>query len=398
MEFHPRKTRAHFLCSDFLFVLLYDSWSECAVDDTDDGYTGDNRDGDEQWYQYRTQEFCANAAFSLYGIKRGSFAVFGCTRYHFINSFFTYGGADNLLKMVGKTPNVYYDGYYGGNNEGNGDAAYYDATNAQCVAIDYNNGNGNQQQGQQGGGGSQDGSGYSSSLGCDAHGNYVMATFASDVCDGNYFLEVADDFTSYNRQHNNIGCHKVWSRHGLGSDYNIKFLLNNSWSCDLDLYPNGCPDPYGEKARYDFALKTVSRGGNARLAYTNMKFKRPLRVLSVIFLIAACGVTAFSYLVKNRERIKAKGGAARGYFRCLAEDFALGFKAMLISLRQSIKKAIKRRRSGRRKKSSSGNKKKRKKDRKDRKSRRSSRGGGEPDPDNMEDRFEDEEMASPRLM
>ena len=45
-------------------------WSECAVDDTDDNYMGDNRDGDEQWYQYRTQGFCANAAYSLYGQRK----------------------------------------------------------------------------------------------------------------------------------------------------------------------------------------------------------------------------------------------------------------------------------------------------------------------------------------
>lgn len=38
-------------------------WSECGIDDTDDAYMGDNRDGDEKWYQYRTQGFCANAAY-----------------------------------------------------------------------------------------------------------------------------------------------------------------------------------------------------------------------------------------------------------------------------------------------------------------------------------------------
>merc|ERR1719343_1278272 len=58
-------------------------WSECAVDDTDDGYMGDNRDGDEQWYQYRTQGFCANAAYSLYGVKKSQQLIpsfTGCSR------------------------------------------------------------------------------------------------------------------------------------------------------------------------------------------------------------------------------------------------------------------------------------------------------------------------------
>ena len=58
---------------DKFWIKLHSSgcvWSECGIDDTDDAYMGDNRDGDEQWYQYRTQNFCANAAYSLYGRKR----------------------------------------------------------------------------------------------------------------------------------------------------------------------------------------------------------------------------------------------------------------------------------------------------------------------------------------
>jgi hypothetical protein len=107
-------------------------WSECALDDTDDAVQGDYRDGDEQWYQYRTQSFCANAAYSLYGIKKEaeSKGVFGwltnsgggwggCQKKHFINSFFTYGGADNLLAALGEVPAVYYDDE---DDDGNDDA------------------------------------------------------------------------------------------------------------------------------------------------------------------------------------------------------------------------------------------------------------------------------------
>lgn len=358
-------------------------WSECAVDDTDDGYTGDNRDGDEQWYQYRTQEFCANAAYSLYGIKRGSIGVFGCSRYHFINSFFTYGGADTLLKVVGKTPKIYYDSYNGGDNgNNNNNNGYYESSNAQCVAIDNGNGNGQNQHRDLGGSGDGN-NGYSSSLGCDADGKYVMATFASDECDGNYFLEIADTFDSYNRQHNSVHCHKVWSRGDKSSYDNIHYLLNNSWSCDLDLYPNGCPDPYGEKARYDFALKTISRGGNAQAAYRHMKWKRPLRFLSSLFVIAAFGIMSFTYRVKNIDRIRAKGGSARGYLRCVVEDMGLGLKAFLLSLRNAIKKAIKRRKSKRKKKSS--------KKRKSRKSKTTERETQDP----PTTAFEDEE--APRM-
>ena len=67
-------------------------WSECSAgDDTDDAYMGDNRDGDGQWYQYRTQKFCSNTAYSLYGLKKSdknlidsttNFFKDGCTHRH----------------------------------------------------------------------------------------------------------------------------------------------------------------------------------------------------------------------------------------------------------------------------------------------------------------------------
>lgn len=50
------------------FLFSFDSWSECAVDNNDDD--GEGRDGDEQWYLARTQDFCANVAFSLYGLPK----------------------------------------------------------------------------------------------------------------------------------------------------------------------------------------------------------------------------------------------------------------------------------------------------------------------------------------
>ena len=48
-------------------------WSECSVDGFDDD--GEDRDGDEYWYQYRTQPFCANAGFSLYGVLKNHFVL-----------------------------------------------------------------------------------------------------------------------------------------------------------------------------------------------------------------------------------------------------------------------------------------------------------------------------------
>jgi hypothetical protein len=301
---------------------------------------GDNRDGDEQWYQYRTQEFCANAAYSLYGAKKGELAMFGCTRGHFINSFFTYGGADNLLKAAGKTPKIYYD-----NNSGNDDDSG-NSTNAMCLEIDEDDDG--QENGQQ-----QDQSGDDSSLvstmGCDANGQYIIASFQASTCDGNYFLKEIDSFQSYNQQHSSVGCHRIWGPFHSGNSYTrLSYLLTNSWSCDLDLYPNGCPDPYGKKERWDFALRTIANGGNAQLAYKNMVYKGPLRTLSFAFAVLAVATLAFGYFIKNRERMGSKGGKFLGYFRCIWEDICekagIARKATVRTIRAQLKKSRKSRR------------------------------------------------------
>lgn len=278
-------------------------WSECSIDDTDDAYMGDNRDGDEQWYQYRTQSFCANAAYSLYGRKKnGGFSVRGCSRKHYINSYFTYGGADNLLMAIGKDPVVFYgsDGYT--------------TSNADCVDASNNGGNSGD-----GGGrnvrrlssGDNDGDYRSSSLGCDSEGNYIMCEFQSNSCDGNYFVGALDKFDDYNEQYQGIGCHAIWKRSRDSGDDNsgaLYDLLSNSWTCDVPLYPNSCRDPYGKKAQYDYAVRTAAHGGNPMLAYMNTQLRRPLRTFSWVLLVLSVLILCISHYIKNRKRSKA--GAA----------------------------------------------------------------------------------------
>eukprot|EP00934_Nitzschia_sp_Nitz4_P005536 Nitzschia sp. Nitz4//scaffold103_size77763//36823//38202//NITZ4_005444-RA/size77763-snap-gene-0.52-mRNA-1//1//CDS//3329532325//5526//frame0 len=316
-------------------------WSECAVDDTDDGYTGDNRDGDEQWYQYRTQEFCANAAYSLYGLKKGDFGTFSCTRGHFINSFFTYGGADNLLLALGKSPNVYYD---------NGDGY---STNADCVELENQDEGNNNNEHRELSGDHNDENAVTSTMGCSVDGEYRIASFQANNCNGNYYIETLDFLQDYNRQHEHMGCHKIYSNLGH-TPWGITYLMNNSWTCDLDLYPNGCPDPYGVKARYDVALRSVAHGKDPQRAYRSMVLKRPLHILSVFLLLMGAFLVVFTYYVKNRERMTvSKGGGAKGFFRCIVEDIGLGFAAIIAALRQQVaamREARRNRAEGRRKK------------------------------------------------
>jgi hypothetical protein len=341
----------------FLIPSFFHSWSECTVDNTDDGYVGDNRDGDEQWYQYRTQDFCANAAFSLYGIKKGSYDLGFCGRHQFINSFFTYGGADNLLKAAGVRPKVYYSGY---------DDQYDNetASNAMCVEVDNPNNNQDDDNDQNRhrklpeDNNNGNSNGYVSSLGCDAEGNFIIAGFSGDTCDGNYYSDELDTFRAYNRQHSRVGCHKIWSSgFRRGDRYAVATLLNNSWSCDMDLYPYGCPDPFGQKERWSYAIQTLANGGNAQLAYRNMLYKWPLRILSIILIILGTIVFLLAYWIRNKDRILAKGCKTRrqklaGYLVCLWEDLcdlAVGAKESIKSRIRARREKLRRRRERRQK-------------------------------------------------
>ncbi len=347
-------------------------WSECAVDDTDDGNMGDNRDGDEQWYQYRTQGFCANAAYSLYGVKKSKQFIpsfIGCSRSHFINSFFTYGGADTLLKAVGKTPVTYS---YNGNDDYNynGDDDGY-TQNAQCQAIDYQaDDDGNDdvaaEDGERmlSGSGDGNGNGYGGTLGCSTDGKYIFAAFASESCDGNYFAGVVDDFRDYNKQYRSVGCHKVYNSWTMSTDKVLE-LLSNSWSCDMRLYPNGCPDPYGKKEMYDFAVRTISHGGNPYLAYKNMILQTPFHILSWFFLSFAILISIVTYLLKNEVRAQSKGGKNFvGYSRCVLEDLTLGIRNAGENMKrrgQTVAERMKKRRKKRRNREEKKRRKKSKK-------------------------------------
>eukprot|EP00804_Cyclotella_cryptica_P002568 CCRYP_010407-RB/>CCRYP_010407-RB protein AED:0.04 eAED:0.04 QI:357/1/1/1/0.5/0.33/3/322/457 len=321
-------------------------WSECALDDqTDDAHMGDNRDGDEKWYKYRTQSFCANAAYSLFGIKKHSGSRLGgrCSAGHFINSFFTYEGADTLLKALGVTPHVYYEGYqYEGRQRGRllEDNATETATysNADCVQIDYQSDADSQRHQRQRHlpEDEQDqNNGYTSSLGCDSTGHYIVAAFQGKSCDGNYFLSAIDSMDDYNDQHSGIGCRNIWTDSGhsdytTNSNYHAVYtLLKNSWACDPKLYPNECPDPYGEKGRYDYALRTAAQGGNGLLAYKSEALLKPLRTTSwVLFGLTLC-VLILTYFVKNRKRAvkegrKRKRDIAKACVRAAKENIKSG--------------------------------------------------------------------------
>jgi len=333
-----------FLISYGFAFFLPCSWSECAVDNNDDD--GEGRDGDEQWYLARTQDFCANVAFSLYGIPKNHISLMTCSRGNFINSFFTYGGADTLLKALGKSPNIYYDGaylngYFNSNYE-NGN----NVSNADCFTNDdeYK----------------------SSTMGCSAGGKFAMATFDGEYCHGTDFYDIIDPLKKYNRQMSRVGCHRIWAKN-FGSSDVASQIFKNSWSCDLNLYPKGCPDPYGKKASYDYALRAVAHGQSATWAIVNMKLKLPLRIFSWVLISSGILFLIFGYHIENRERSAANGGGLRGFFRVLSEDIH-SYRKHLARKRRAAKSAAQEARAARK-----AERKRKKKSK--RKSRSSSRRG-----------------------
>jgi hypothetical protein len=305
---------------------------------------------DENWYQYRTQTFCANAAYSLYGVlKKQHFHLSSCSRSTYINSFFTYGGADTVLQALGLHATTSFD------STGNDFTSSH--PNAVCYAVDgENNNNG-------------DGGGASSTMGCSADGSFAVAEFSGQTCDGNYFVQTLDQAKEYNRAFNGVRCKQIWNyrKHystssaaayatssssnndnrqlvrtnlddtnqhqaivvvaaseqmedapsrGLGysssssSTYGnnpAEILLSSSWACDISVYPKGCPDPFGLKQRYDAVLAAVSSGRSSRMAVTNARLRMPLLFLSAVAFLVGIGFWMAAYFVSNQARIQKQG-------------------------------------------------------------------------------------------
>jgi hypothetical protein len=166
-------------------------WSEYGIDNYDDD--GENRDGDENWYQGRTTTFRANAAYSLYGIKRGQTRARKCSKATYINSFITNMGADTILNVLGRK------------NYANDDDSGYG--HAYCYEVDQ----GNRDRDLASGDKEQEDDSVSTTMGCSlTSNNFVMATFQVGYCDGKYFLNITDEMNAYNKAMNKVTCDKIW--------------------------------------------------------------------------------------------------------------------------------------------------------------------------------------------
>jgi len=260
-------------------------WSEYGYSNYDDD--GENRDGDENWYQGRTTSFRANAAYSLYGIKRSLHfpGLRKCSRHTYINTFITNNGADAILNITGRLSSTddFYSGY--------GHAYCYEADN-------------DDNERELGSGDQDNDNSLSTTMGCSLNGyKYAMAIFRGGYCDGKYFLNTTDSMKDYNKDMSSVKCDKIWD---YSTAYNKRqrvdtpadYLLEESSSCSNYMYDGRCPDPYGVNKAYK---KAISRGGGGTL------IQPFFRVISWMALLVGLVLMGAAYYIKQKRWIRKRG-------------------------------------------------------------------------------------------
>jgi hypothetical protein len=255
-------------------------WSEYGYAYDDDG---ENRDGDENWYQGRTTSFRANAAYSLYGTTKqdifSTLALNKCSQHFYINTFITSNGADSLLNVTGRLSSS--DDFYSGNGHDT------------CSAV--SNDDDNHDNGRWLESGENDDNDMSTTMGCSLSGyNYAMAVFDGSYCDGKYFLKTTDDMRDYNRQMKKISCDKIYDASSGSNTQDATpahVLLEESSSCSNYMYDNRCPNPYGVNKAY--RRKRID--GQASL-----------RLLSCLALLVGSVLMAAGYYARHRKWIRRR--------------------------------------------------------------------------------------------
>ena len=242
-------------------------WSE-FVDGDDGEDSGCQGDGDgDSWYMGNTQCYRANAAYSLYGVQAGDdIPSNACRKQHYINSFFTKNGMQDLGSLLG--------------------LEYYDEASSQCTMVqndnEDNNNNNNNNSFQHNVQLYPNAQSYTTYC---ASGKFVTAKFSGAYCTGQGELELMDTLTELNDELDEAGCFLAYSTYGYSDDAyvddqnarklsedgsgdegedegeeeeneeeenkTIWDLLAYSDSCSTVEYPKGCPDPYGAKRKFD---------------------------------------------------------------------------------------------------------------------------------------------------
>lgn len=175
-------------------------WSEYTSKTNEQDY--DEEDDDEEdvdeldntfWYLGRTQAFRANAAYSLYAVKKGQPAKNPCSKAQYVNSFFTTLGIEGFAEPLG----LEYEEYGatstceidqdGGDEDKNEDEEYGINHGEQLYpnAASY-------------------------VTGCSADGEFVTAKFQGAHCDGNHLAMTLENLGNLNQELEELGCYQIY--------------------------------------------------------------------------------------------------------------------------------------------------------------------------------------------
>mmetsp|Transcript_4915 Transcript_4915/g.7688 ORF Transcript_4915/g.7688 Transcript_4915/m.7688 type:complete len:346 (-) Transcript_4915:95-1132(-) len=282
-------------------------WSEYGLGNNYDD-DGENHDGDENWYMTRVQPFRANAAFSLYGFLKSSFNMPGrgsCRKATYINTFFTYEGADSILSNLGKSVDL--SSVLGGDNNNDDDG--YSSAGVGCYEAEYDDyyyaaaddsedgseDHSEDRKQRELSSNSQDNDNSASkTLGCTADGAFAIAKFQGEDCDGRYFLNTTqDDMSDYNHAMESLHCAPIYK----GSDTSLVYsILSTSFACDIALYGTNCPDPYDLKHQYDSNTILSSKMGRSVVVG---RWQTPVRILTMICFVAGIVLLVMIGFMKN---------------------------------------------------------------------------------------------------
>ena len=268
---------------------------------------GAARGGDDYWYMGRTPCFRPQAAFSLYGIPTdhsGSSSGSKCHKATYINSFFTTMGPEALAAPLG-VDTTYGNSYCTVYPPSDGGVIYDDDANAEGHHDDKYN----------------FAAFTSSGMGCK-HNRFVQDTYGGAFCDGNDYTKTTDTLDSFNKALDNLDCVQIYdSSSGYydandddgednhddneeAVDYtaldNTVEILKYAITCDVDQYPEACPDPFGLKSKYSSKLKSA-------LAKVDIWHKPP----GEIAMNAFTGILCFLSLILSVAILRKRRRLAR---------------------------------------------------------------------------------------
>lgn len=261
-------------------------------------------------------------------------------------------GPDVLTTALGLTT---YADITDDDHDNNDDGSSY--TTAYCYEIEAESGD-------SGDSGDEDDDAYAvaATMGCGS-GTFATATFSSDVCNGQDFMNTTDSLDDYNKVLESITCSRIWNvnqdgrerrerelneqerqlkddeqerrqlednggySYGYGSA--AETVLLSSSACSLKLYPYECPDPYGIKKGYN---KFIEKAANKnRKRHRTWNVQKPIRFLSWMALWIGLGLACAAYIIQKRKKIASEGGGAKGLLRCMVQDSKSGLRSMTTS-------------------------------------------------------------------